>query len=133
MNIRTTVVCLPVRNPDKTLLFYQNVFGFSDIQMDEGIITLELPNLSLFFMKKDSFESYTKKIGRKAQFPDNNAGMVISCAMEAREDMDTILEKVPKHGGAVPNQVAMDKASGGYIGYFSDPDGHLWELVYPLQ
>lgn len=133
MNIRTTVVCLPVRNLDKTLAFYQNAFDFSGIQIDEGIIALELPNLSLFLMEKDAFETYSKKAGRGAQFPNHNAGVVISCAMETKEEVDTILENVPKYGGSVPNKAAMDETSGGYTGYFSDPDGHLWELVYPQQ
>jgi len=133
MNIRTTIVCLPIRNLDKTLAFYKDALGFSDIQIDEGIITLELPNLSLFLMEKNAFEAYSRKAGRGAQFPNDNAGMVISCAMESKEELDTILENVPKCGGTVPNKAAMDETSGGYIGYFSDPDGHLWELVYPQQ
>lgn len=133
MNIRTTVVCLPVRNLDKTLTFYQNVLGLSDIKIDERIIIMELPNLSLFLMEKDAFETYTKKAERKAQFPNGNAGAVISCAMETEEEVDAILWNALKHGGVAPTKAVMDKGSGGYIGYFSDPDGHLWEIVYPQQ
>lgn len=131
MKIKTTVVCLPVRNIEKTLTFYKNALGFSDANIDEGIIILELPNLSLFLMEKGAFETYSKKAGREAQFPNDNAGVVISCAMESKEEVDTILENVPRYGGIVPNKSAMDETSGGYTGYFSDPDGHLWELVYP--
>jgi len=133
MKIRTTVVCLPIRNVDKTLAFYKNALGFSDAQVDAGIITLELPNLSLFLMEKGAFESYTKKVGREAQFPNDNGGVVISCAMETEEEVDTVLDNVPKYGGTVPNKAVMDETSGGYTGYFSDPDGHLWELVFPKQ
>jgi len=131
MKIRTTIVCLPVHNLERTLAFYKNVLGFSDAAVDEGMITLELPNLSLFLMEKEAFETYSKKAGRVAQFPNGGAGMVISCAMETKEEVDTILENVRGYGGAVPGSAAMDETSGGYIGYFSDPDGHLWELVYP--
>lgn len=131
MKIRTTVVCLPVHNLDKTLAFYKEALGFSDIQIDGGIITLELPNLSLFLMEKDAFESYTKKVEREAQFPNNNAGLIISCAVETKEEVDVILKDVPKYGGTVPKEAVADDTSGGYIGYFFDPDGHLWELVYP--
>lgn len=131
MKIRTTIVCLPVRDPERTLGFYKNALGFSDAQIDEGIVALELPNLSLFLMEKDAFEDYSQKAGRGAGFPDDNVGMLISCAMKTQEEVDTILENAPEHGGAVPNKAAMDEASGGYIGYFSDPDGHLWELVFP--
>lgn len=133
MKIRTTVVCLPVRNIEKTLAFYKNVLGFSDATSDEGIIVLELPNLSLFLMEKNVFETYSKKAGRIAQFPNEGAGIVISCAMETKAEVDTVLENVPGNGGTVPGKAAVDETSGGYIGYFSDPDGYLWELVYPLS
>lgn len=133
MSIKTTVVCLPIHNLDKTLAFYQNALGFSDAQVDEGIITLDLPNLSLFLMEKDAFESYSKKAGRGAQFPDKNAGTIISCAMASQEAMDAILEKVPTYGGTIPTKAAVDETYGGYTGYLLDPDGHLWELVWNPQ
>jgi predicted lactoylglutathione lyase len=57
--------------------------------------------------------------------------MVISCAMDTKEAVDTVFESAPEHGGAVPHKAAMDETSGGYTGYFSDPDDHLWELVFP--
>jgi uncharacterized protein len=133
MNIRTIIVCLPIQNLDKTLTFYKNVFGLPDIQVEEGIITLELPNLSLFLLEKDAFESYSKKAGRRAQFPNDNIGTIISCALVSEEDVDTALENAPNYGGTVTNKAAFDEKYGGYIGYISDPDGHLWELVSPSQ
>lgn len=32
--------------------------------------------------------------------------------------------------GAVVRKPAQDVFWGGYCGYFSDPDGHLWEVAY---
>jgi len=133
MNVRTTVVCLPVRDLDRTLAFYRGALGFADAQADEGTIVLELPNLSLFLMEKTAFEMYTKKAGLDARFPDNGAGIVISCAMETRQEIDTILQNVPQFGGAAAAPAGMDQTSGGYTGYLTDPDGHVWELVYPQQ
>ncbi len=133
MKIRTTVVCLPVRNLDKTLAFYKKALGFADAQISEGMIALELPNLSLFLMEQAAFESYTTKVGLLAQFPSGNAGTVISCAMETQAEVDAILENAPRHGGTAPTKAANDEASGGYVGYLLDPDGYLWELVYPRQ
>lgn len=131
MQIRTTILCLPVRDLDATLAFYRNVFGFSDAQADGGMIALELPNLSLFLMDQPSFETYSRKAGRDAQFPDGKAGSIISCAMQTRASVDAMLASAPKHGGSSPTPAAMDESSGGYIGYIADPDGYLWELVHP--
>ena len=133
MNVKGTVICLPVHNLDKTLAFYQNAFRISDLQIEEGIITLELPKLSIFLMGKDAFEVYSRKAGREAQFPNGNSGMIISCAMTSREEIDTILDNAPDFGGNVSAKAFTDESYGGYTGYVADPDGHLWELVYPQQ
>lgn len=131
MKIRGIVVCLPVQNLDKTLTFYKHIFELPDIQIEEGMITIELPNLSLFLMEKDAFEMYSRKAGREVQFPNDNVGTIISCALMSKEDVDMALENAPNYGGTVPGKAAIDETYGGYIGYVSDPDGHLWELVYP--
>lgn len=133
MKIRTTIVCLPVQDLDKTLTFYKNVFEIPDIQAEEEMITVELPNLSLFLMETNAFETYSRKAGRGVQFPKENVGMIISCALMTKEDVDTALEKTPSYGGAVTDKATVNETHGGYIGYISDPDGHLWELVYPPQ
>jgi hypothetical protein len=133
MNIRTTIVCLPIQNLDNTLTFYKNVFGLPDIQIEEGMITVELPNLSLFLMEKNAFETYSRKASRGVQLPKDTVGAIISCALLTKEDVDTALGNAQNYGGTVTNKASIDETYGGYIGYISDPDGHLWELVYPRQ
>lgn len=133
MKVKTTVLCLPVADLQKTLDFYRGVFGLADAQIDGDMIVLELPNLSLFLMTKESYESYTKKANRDALMPGSSAPAVISCAVEAKEDVDQALSKAEAQGGANAGPAAIDTASGGYIGYVTDPDGHLWELVCPHQ
>jgi len=133
MKIRGTVVCLPVQNLDRTLLFYKNIFELPDIRIEEEMITIELPGLSLFLMEKNAFEAYSKKAGRGVQFPNTSIGTIVSRALISKEDVDTALEKAPNYGGTVTGKATIDESYGGYIGYVSDPDGHLWELVYPPQ
>lgn len=133
MKIGTTVLCLPVAELQRTLAWYRGVFGFSDAQIDGDMIALELPNLSLFLMTKESYESYTKKANRHALMPGVSAPAVMSCAVETKEDVDQALAKTEAHGGASAGPAAIDAESGGYTGYITDPDGHLWELVCPHQ
>lgn len=131
MRIRTSVVCLPIRNAAASAAFYRNALGFHHLEAEAGMVTLELPNLSLFLIERDVFERYTRKAGRGVQMPGQKAGVVISCSMESKAEVDATLRNVPKYGGAVHGAAAVDAVSGGYIGYFADPEGHLWELVYP--
>jgi len=133
MNIRTTIVCLPVQGIDKTLTFYKNVFGLPDIQIEEEMITVALPNLSLFLMETNAFETYSRKAGRGVLFSKDNVETIFSCALMNKENVDTALENATKYGGTVTDKATIDKTYRGYTGYIADPDGHLWELVYPRQ
>ena len=131
MKIKTTILCLPVSNLEKTLDFYKVVFGMTGARIEEGMITLELPNLSLFLMGKKEYETYSKKAHRDALMPGISAPAVLSCALEVKEEVDEALVKAEAHGGASAGPATIDSATGGYTGYVTDPDGHLWELVYP--
>jgi predicted lactoylglutathione lyase len=133
MKIKTSVLCLPATNLQHTLEFYQAVFGLYDAQVEEGILGLELPNLSLLMMGKKSYEHYSNKANRLALMPGAASPAVISCAVETNRDVDRALEKAKLHGGAAAEVAAIDTLSGGYAGYLTDPDGHLWELVCPNQ
>ena len=35
-----------------------------------------------------------------------------------------------RRAGAVVTNPPQDRFSGGYSGYFHDPDGHLWEIAW---
>lgn len=55
----------------------------------------------------------------------------VSIAYNAREkaDVDTVLVEAKAAGGTIVKP-AEDAFWGGYSGYFTDPDGHLWEIAW---
>ncbi|UYW02264.1 VOC family protein [Flavobacterium agricola] len=129
MKIQGTVVCLPIKSIEKTLHFYKHVFELENLKEDEGIIAIELLNLSLFLIEQNAFLSYSKKANRGVLFPENNVANIISCAVETVNDVDLALEKALLNGGSISSKAGIDNQYGFYMGYISDPDGHLWELV----
>ena len=46
-----------------------------------------------------------------------------------RHDVDTVLATAAKAGATIVKP-ADDTFWGGYSGYFTDPDGYLWEVAY---
>jgi uncharacterized glyoxalase superfamily protein PhnB len=50
----------------------------------------------------------------------------------SRSDVDEIMARAHS-AGAVIAKPAHDTFWGGYSGYFQDPDGHLWEVVWNPQ
>ena len=55
--------------------------------------------------------------------------MSIGHNVSRREEVDDIMETA-RHAGASVVKPAQNTFYGGYAGYFQDPDGHLWEIVW---
>ena len=47
----------------------------------------------------------------------------------SRDDVDAVIAEAKQAGGRVVKP-AKDTDWGGYVGYFADPDGHLWEVAW---
>lgn len=124
----TVVVSLPVTDLDRSLRFYRDGLGLVTSGIDEGGIVFELPNLSLFLIEHGEYTRYTNRAGISSHGAPAAGACVISCAVGSKEEVDDILARAATAGGSVPGPA--DEYDEGYMGYFSDPDGHLWELVF---
>ena len=56
-------------------------------------------------------------------------GVAMAWNCRSKADVDTAIKRA-QGAGAVVRKPAQDVFWGGYSGYFSDPDGHLWEVAY---
>jgi uncharacterized protein len=59
------------------------------------------------------------------------SGLSIGHIVERREDVDRVLDLARRAGARVLGP-AHDRPWGICSGYFSDPDDHLWEVIYIL-
>ena len=56
-------------------------------------------------------------------------GYALAHNVRSEAEVDAILGRLNEHGATILKQP--QKAFwGGYSGYFSDPDGHTWEMAY---
>jgi predicted lactoylglutathione lyase len=124
MKPATVVLSLPVADLDRSLAFYRDGIGLDTDGVDDGVIAFELPNLSLFLIEQGQFAGYT---GAAVKTPVAGA-CILSCAIGTRAEVDDVLARAAAAGGKVGAEPAEE--GGSYTGYFADPDGHVWELVY---
>ncbi|MGN9907452.1 VOC family protein [Phytohabitans sp. LJ34] len=124
----TVVVSLPVADVEKSLRFYRDGLQLTNPEIDEGMIAFELPNLSLFLIERSEYATYTDRAGVPPVDAATPGACVFSCAIGSKEEVDDILTRAGVAGGSVPGPAA--DHDGSYMGYFSDPDGHVWELVF---
>ena len=65
-------------------------------------------------------------------FPPQAGEFSIGHAVASKADVDALLGRAEKAGATLTDQ-PHDRPWGIYSGYFRDPDGHLWEIMWSPQ
>jgi catechol 2,3-dioxygenase-like lactoylglutathione lyase family enzyme len=132
MKPRITVLTLAVRDLEASLHFYRDGLGFPS----DGIVGTEYehgavaffemqPNLQLALWSRDDLAHDT---GLSVADPDPPA-FSIGHNVASRDEVDVVMAQAASAGARIV-KAADDTFWGGYAGYFQDPDGHLWEVVW---
>jgi uncharacterized protein len=131
MRPRIHVLTLGVADLERSLVFYR-ALGFES----EGIIGTEFPGgTAAMFELEDGL--ILAVYGRKDLEHDANATFdapgrgefSIGHLVASREEVDAVLEAA-QAAGAQLTEEPHDRPWGIYSGYFRDPDGHLWEVIW---
>ncbi len=61
--------------------------------------------------------------------PSKFSGITIAHNVREKHEVDELLAEAARAGAKIEKRAA-DTFWGGYSGYFSDPDGHLWEIAW---
>lgn len=56
-------------------------------------------------------------------------GIALAHNVRSRDAVDDVMAAA-REAGATITKPAQDTFYGGYAGYFTDPDGHLWEIAH---
>ncbi|MGD8191892.1 VOC family protein [Brevibacillus ginsengisoli] len=135
MKPRITVISLGVDDLEKSLHFYRDGLGLPT----EGIVGEEFEHGAVAFFdlqaglrlaiwnRKDI--AHDTKLIPTAPSPTE---FTIGHNVGSQEEVDQIMEQAKKAGATI-TVTAHETFWGGYSGYFQDPDGHLWEVVWNPQ
>ena len=135
MKPRITVITIGVNDLEASLRFYREGLGFPT----EGIIGSEFEYGAVVFIKLQPGLRLAlwprKSIGHDTGLvvgPACPTEMTLGHNVTSKTEVNAVMEKA-KEAGAVIVKAAHDTFWGGYSGYFQDPDGHLWEVVWNPQ
>ena len=132
MRPRISVLTLGVSDLEKSVEFYRDGLGLST----EGIIGKEFEYGAVaFFDLQNGLKLALWP--KKSIANDTGISVQSSSALEftighnvgSKEEVNTIMLLAEKAGAKI-TKPATDTFWGGYAGYFQDPDGHLWEIVF---
>ncbi len=135
MDRRFAVLTLGVDDLEGAYKFYHDGLGWPS----KGIVGKEFEHgdVAFFDMKNGvMFALYARtNLAWDANVPQGDRSSTefsIGYNVREKEEVDSILKQAEQAGGKIvkPGQNAF---WGGYHGYFADPDGHLWEILWSPQ
>jgi catechol 2,3-dioxygenase-like lactoylglutathione lyase family enzyme len=135
MKPRITVLTLGVDDLERSLRFYRDGLGLPT----QGIVGTEFEHGAVAFFELQSGLMLAlwprSSIAHDSTMPlqaPSVTDFTIGHNVGRKEEVDTVMQQA-RGAGARIVKPAGATFWGGYAGYFQDPDGHLWEVVWNPQ
>jgi catechol 2,3-dioxygenase-like lactoylglutathione lyase family enzyme len=132
MKPRISVLTLAVADLERSLVFYRDglslpTAGIVGREFDHGAVAFfDLAGglkLAIWPQSDVAWDTGIPKTTMSA------TAFTIGHNVARREEVDEVIERARQAGAKIVKS-PQDTFYGGYAGYFQDPDGHLWEIVW---
>ena len=135
MQPRITVLTIGVDDLERAMAFYRDGLGLQT----QGIVGAEFEYGSVVFFDLQGGlklalwprESIAHD-ATVARTPPSPTDFTIGHNVKTKDEVDRVMAQA-EHAGARIVKRAAGTFWGGYAGYFQDPDGHLWEVLWNPQ
>jgi len=125
MEQRVSVVTLGVADLRRSAEFYESLGWRRSMANSEGVVFFQARGMALALFPRI-------ELARDANVADDGqgfGGMSLAYNARSREEVDLVLAEA-EAAGATLRKPAKEASWGGYSGYFSDPEGFLWEVAW---
>lgn len=125
MEQRVSLITLGVADLKRSREFYERLGWRRSMDKAQGVVFFQLGGMALGLFPRH-------ELAKDANVPSEGQGFSgLSLAYNARnrEEVDSVLA-LAKAASAKILKPAQEAFWGGYSGYFSDPDGFLWEVAW---
>lgn len=125
MKPRISMVSLGVADLEASKKFYEQGLGFPRIDSPPSVAFFNLNGTWLGLCQRDALAA---DIGVPSE-GSGYAAINLAHNVTSEAEVHQVMDRATKAGATVVK--APTRAHwGGYHGYFSDPDGHLWEVAH---
>jgi catechol 2,3-dioxygenase-like lactoylglutathione lyase family enzyme len=126
MEQRLSLVTLGVSDLARAREFYERVVGWKAAPGPPGVVFFDLSGLVFSLFPHAELE---KDMNTAAGSGRVSGGFALAYNARSREEVDAIFARLKERGAPIV-KAPEDVFWGGYSGYFSDPDGHKWEVAF---
>jgi predicted lactoylglutathione lyase len=125
MEQRLSLITLGVSNLNRSAEFYERLGWRRSMANTEGIVFFQAGSMALALYPRQELA----KDATIASEGQGFSGITLAYNTRNRNEVDSVLKEA-KGAGATIVKPAQEAFWGGYSGYFSDPDGFLWEVAW---
>lgn len=126
MKPKISMITLGVRDLDRSIAFYQEGLGFPRLPFEgEGIAFFSLEGSWLGLYPREALAEDAALSAEGSGF----SAVTLAHNVDSKEEADAVMAQALAAGARLVKPL-QDVFWGGYSGYFSDPDGHLWEVAW---
>lgn len=132
MKPRISVLTLGVDDLERAVTFYRDGLGLPT----EGIVGREFEHGAVAFFELQSQLKLAvwarADLAHDTGLPQSQPAppsFTIGHNVSSKDEVDAVMEQARKAGAGIIKP-ARETFWGGYAGYFKDPDGHVWEIVW---
>ena len=126
MQPRISMITLGVRDLNRAIEFYQQGLGLPRRKpYSDDIAFFDLMGTWLGLYPWD-------KLAEDVTVPEQGTGfrgVTLAHNLKSKEQVDVLMSEAISAGATLIKE-PQDVFWGGYSGYFTDPDGHLWEIAW---
>lgn len=125
MKPRISMITLGVRNLDQAIKFYEQGLGFPRMESPPEVAFFTLNGTWLALYGREALAEDARIAPEGTGF----SGFALAHNVASESDVDDVLELAVAAGGTLVKE-GQKVFWGGYSGYFTDPDGFLWEVAH---
>jgi uncharacterized protein len=123
MRQRVHLITLGVEDLAAARAFYESL-GWKAAAAPEGIVVFDLWGATLALYPRADL---ARDMGR--DLPRGSGALTLACNVRERDEVAAVLDAARAAGAEIIRE-AHDVFWGGRVGYFADPDGHVWEVAW---
>jgi uncharacterized protein len=124
MEQRISLVTLGVADLARATAFYERL-GWRGQELEQTVF-FQAGAMAVVLWGRDKVAA---DAGITDDTTDGFGGMTLAHNVRSRDEVDEIMRQAAEAGAGM-TRPARETFYGGYAGFFTDPDGHVWEVAY---
>jgi predicted lactoylglutathione lyase len=124
---RISLITLGVSDLSRAKRFYE-ALGWRGQEVERTVF-FQAGGMAVVLWGEDQLAADAGLVGGEEGAGGSFRGMSLAQNVRSRVEVDSVIAVARSAGASVTREPA-ETFYGGYAGYFTDPDGHAWEVAY---